>query len=608
MTTAFLSLAAARRAASFSIYLALALVAACGDDGGDDGGGGGDPLGVTIVAPADGDAVPDGTLTVQIETSGAPGRVAFLVDDVERGDFAAGTFPWTTSSFSDGPHTLVAEAFRGGQSVRSAPVEVTVDKVAPTLVGRAPEAGSDVFDLTGDIVAEFDEPVRAADPSAAVSVIAETRSCEAPPCAELPLDVEVTFERDSLLARLVTFPPGGVLPVDLRVRVGNGVTDLAGNPLVTEGMAGSWVFGAPAWIPFGARVVLGTTILESADGPTLTVGPLGTPYVLWPGSDPVDLSDDVRLFAYRDFWGLVGSVNGGVDLDVEATDLAVNADGDVFVAFGGRRVADGPLVVVRRQEGAGFVDLADREPFLLADEPAGTQVVNLELAVGPGERGELALMIETLAEDTTRRVRVWRHNGTDWIGVGGDVPEAGSEARLAVDDQDRALVASLRPVEGSDDADVVLRRFELVAGVGSWVEVGRPLFHGGGAFAFAVDADGRPFLAVRDGLSARPWILEGDDWQRLPGAGIEGAFPALAFDASGALVLGTSREAGRWEPDGASFLFDSYGDAEVEEPPQATAGMTLGLAPDGRVLRGASDFQRELRVFRFNEPIGADGD
>lgn len=597
-----------------SRLLALALLApaaatatavtGCGDDGGDDGGGGGDPLGVTLVDPADGAFLRDQTLMVRVETTGAPDRVAFLVDDVERDVFGpTGVLDWATSSFADGAHVLVAEAQRGGETVRSAAVNVTIDKVAPTLVGRAPEAGSDVFELTGDIVAEFDEPVRAADPDAAVSVIAETQSCPTPPCAEIPLDVTVTFDDDAeaLVARLTSFPPSAFLPVDLRVRVGNGVTDRAGNPLVTEGMAGSWAFGAPAWVPFGARVVLGTSILESGDGPTLTVGPDGTPYVLWLGSDPVDLSDDVRLFSYEGFWALEGQAAQALGLDVEATDLAVAASGDVYVAMGGRRVAGGPLVAVRRWDGTSFLDLPDPVPAILSGEPEGTQVVNVEVAVGAAEEADPLLLVETLGDDATRRVRAFRHDGADWVALGGDVPGGGADARLAVDSRGRALVASLRPVEGSDDADVLVHRHDEIGG--AWEQLGDALFHGGGAFAFAVDVGDRPFVAVRQGLASLPWVLDGDGWERLPGPGVEGGAPALAFDGDGVLVLGTTREAARWEPDGTGFLFDTYGDPDVEAPPEATPGLTLGLAPNGLVLRGASDFRRELQIFRFNEPL-----
>jgi hypothetical protein len=94
---------------------------------------------VTITAPAEGATVA-GTvpITVQAQDAGGLSRVELFVDGLKKSTDTSPpfSFAWNSTTVSDGTHTLTTRATDAcGNTATSAPVDVTVDNVAPCQPG-----------------------------------------------------------------------------------------------------------------------------------------------------------------------------------------------------------------------------------------------------------------------------------------------------------------------------------------------------------------------------------------------------------------------------------------------------------------------------------------
>ncbi|HJK98540.1 MAG TPA: Ig-like domain-containing protein, partial [Polyangiaceae bacterium LLY-WYZ-14_1] len=613
---------------------------ACGDDGGgpsagDDDDDANQPLSVSLVRPAGSTLLAaEETLTVEITTTGAPDRTVLLVDgEPNRGFPVSGILVWDPASFTPGDHEIAARAFRDEgtddeETAESGSVTVTIDRTLPTITDRTPAAGSDEFDLRDTIEVTLSEPVDAENVDEGIDVTAAPSFCSAPPCPSRPLDLDVTLSEDgtSILARLVDVPGSSELPVDLSVRVGQPLRDLAGNP-VDEGQ--NWTFQVPPWLDFAGPMVLGTVGAMGLDsivgGPRFEIAPDGTPYALWAGEAPGGGQDQSRLFRFRGSWDPRPDDLGLTGIDFADVDLALDTSGQALIAVGGTNTVEGGATVdVRRFTGAAYQALGAPERF---DGTEGTAppVVAVDLAIAPPPAGSstgiptlLVTSDEPTEEGVERRLSVYQFAGLDWVQVGTDVVVGSplddlAAGQLVVDSMGRPVVAYRSATTVADELVVRLRRFEAP----DWVELDFDELHTGVDFGFAIDELDRFFVVVKDGPDMVPFLFTpGSPPRPLPEGRLLGATAKVGTDGAGRVTVATELELLRWgrrggDPDDLVVLGFGNADRAPFEPhncgggfADVTPGAALAVAPDGTVLRGSVCDTGSIwnaQVQRFNE-------
>jgi hypothetical protein len=210
--------------AGLSALLALLLAAQTGCGNSKD-------LSVTITSP-DTDTVHVRTsLTVQIFVEGEPDALDLMKDGEPLARLPVPyQYLWDVSALAEGEYTLTARATRGDTVVESPPLQVVVDRTAPTLLSRtpAPESGGE---WTGAISFTTSEPLH---PSSVTDATVLLRTSDGKALRKL-----LVLTGDGSTVELRVAQPLS-LPSRLEAVITAGVTDLAGNPLLGSNVAWSW--------------------------------------------------------------------------------------------------------------------------------------------------------------------------------------------------------------------------------------------------------------------------------------------------------------------------------------------------------------------------------
>jgi hypothetical protein len=305
------------------------------------------------------------------------------------------TYTWDTRLEAEGTYAVSARATLGGRSFGSPAVTVVVDRTAPTVVSRSPAPGASGVVLRGlSIEAVFSEPLRASTVAAgSVEVTA----------AQQPVAVTPSLSADGRTLRLL-LGEKPALPATLGVKLGSGLTDLAGNPVAA---AGAWSFSLPEWLAMPSP--------QSAPGltqrpfPSLALDENGRPIMAWTESIN-GAAGDVRVrrwngMAWEDMGGALSGLPGSTR--TEMTALAADRSGEVVVSWAERvDNADHFNIYVRRWTGmtwepleGGLVANAKLgQPHVVIDEGGG-----LYVAYGQWDIGS---------------VYVYKWSGTVWQRIG----------------------------------------------------------------------------------------------------------------------------------------------------------------------------------------------
>jgi hypothetical protein len=356
------------------------------------------------------------------------------------------TYTWDAYQEPEGTYAVSARATVGGRSFGSPAVTVVVDRTAPTVVSRSPVPGATGVVLRGlSIEAVFSEPLLA---STVVPGSVEVTAAQQP----VVVTPGLSGDGRTLSLTLGTRP---ALPATLGVRLGSGLTDLAGNPVT---VAGTWSFSLPEWLAMESP--------QSAPGltqrpfPSMALDENGRPIVAWTESIN-EAPGDVRVrrwngTAWEDMGGPLSGVPGSTQAWTPS--LAVNGAGVTVVAWD-ERVDDAynSNIYVRRWTGTTWEPLEGgltgnrklSSPYVVVDSSgtpfvaygggginnvyrwSGTawqfigelrgQLLSLELT----ESGVPVVALETGTDIKTLEVKRW---GVDaWESLGAGIRVAGSE-------------------------------------------------------------------------------------------------------------------------------------------------------------------------------------
>ncbi|MFO7543869.1 MAG: Ig-like domain-containing protein [Trueperaceae bacterium] len=539
-----------------------------------------DALGVRLSTPST-DAFTNGTITLQAAvTGGVATTVDLLVnDDVLATLTSPFLFLWDTTAEPEGAYELRARATFDGQSVTSTPRVVTVDRTAPVVVGRTPNAGSEDVSVDALFEVTFSEPVLANTVGNDSVTVADVGGTE--------LAKTLTLAPDALSLRVDLLSVPNV-PNSLTITLTSAITDRAGNALALP--TGAWSFELPAWFDVGGALSAhaGST---DAGRPSLAISDAGVPTVAWSESDGIAVGVHVRRWTGT-AWSTLGSpVSAKAGMDIFAPSLALDDAGNPVVAWtevgkgevyihvqrwtgraweplGGALSAgtgstdagppslrlDGtgnPLVAwherdgatnvfniyVRRWTGTAWASFGDA----LSARTGTTHALRPSLEVD-GNGQPLVAWEEQETEAGTFHVRVHRWTGSDWLGVGGFLSSVVGDtpagfASLAVSSTGDPVVAW---DEGAPQAawDVYVRQRTA----GSWNALGpkqtaHPDDPDAQVPSLRLDGDDVPVLAWEEhqNVYVRRW--NGTDWTALGDAvdraGTVARGVVLALDANG---------------------------------------------------------------------------
>lgn len=252
-----------------SLWLAGALAAAaigCSD------GGGTAPSKVSIVSPASPVYLRGGELQILVFVDGVPERVDLHKDGGPWANLGAnGPFQltWAADGEPERVHRFVARALLEGRWHESAPLEVFVDRTAPTLVTTSPRDGATRVPLDARLTLTFSERF---DPGSTAGAVTVRAGGEPPP---LTLHPDPTARVLSIEIEGGLSGSGGVT-----VEVGPPLRDLAGNTMAPATLT----YSLPVWSELGGgpHAPAGALRALVGDGPSavtesawLTPGDLG---------------------------------------------------------------------------------------------------------------------------------------------------------------------------------------------------------------------------------------------------------------------------------------------------------------------------------------------
>jgi hypothetical protein len=239
-------------------------------------GCGGKDLSVTITSPSTDKAYVRLGLAVQLFVDGgSPDTVDLLLDGQPLARLTAPyAYVWDVSSLAEGEYTLTARATRGGTTVDSKPLQVVVDRTPPVLLSQTPDPEGH-GEWTGAISFTASEPLHPA------TVTDATVRLRTPEGQSIRKQLQLTA--DGVTVELRVDQPLR-LPSRLEASLAAGITDLAGNALLTP--SATWAWDVPAARLLGEtplaedRIVgssLQTSLLMPAEGPPLIAYEAWTP-------------------------------------------------------------------------------------------------------------------------------------------------------------------------------------------------------------------------------------------------------------------------------------------------------------------------------------------
>lgn len=281
---------------------------------------------VRWVSPSQGTAYVKDSVQLQVSVEGGADFVELLKGTAVLARLAGPSYQytWDTTQVPEGEYQLTARAKLGSATFTSPVTTLTVDRTAPTVQTRTPEAGATNVPVRQTLQVSFSEALKASsvtDASVVVSVggmsIAKTLSLSAD-------------------GKTLTLNPTAPLPVSSAVTISLGMAtaplmDLAGNMLASST---AWTFSVPTWLPLGGALsaVSGNTPAENV---AMMVGVDGNPVVAW--AEP-DSSGVKNIYARRwngttweELGGALSGVDGSTSADMPA--MAITPDNQLYLLW-----------------------------------------------------------------------------------------------------------------------------------------------------------------------------------------------------------------------------------------------------------------------------------
>lgn len=517
-------------------------------------------LAVSIVSPA-GPVLTNGVrplpVQVAVNTGGLlPDKLELLLDGtvvatLDRSDRA----DVTLYSVSEGTHQLTARLSLGGQTLTSAPISVTIERVAPTVVSRTPAPGGFGGAAT-PIRAVFSEAVLPASLTEASVVLRAGGAV---------VGRTVTLSDDGRTLSITPSPPLSV-PSAPEVTLTSGITDLAGNGLVLDGTPWAWTLSV--WTPIGGPAEGSDFHPGGTPAPRMVLGTDGQPIVAFAAtakSSRTQLDDlVVRRWngsAWVNLGGPFSAVTVGSGLDatsVACVSLALDPAGHPVVVW--------DEATGNSAEGfpTGYAYYARRYNPGTAhwDElgPNGGQIDTRSSLYGPCSGLPTSLAVDragrpVVAYYTENGLFVKRFDNGAWTGIG---PAGGRLGTPSYAGFALALTSGNDPVVAWGDQNAGTTRVSrYVSATDSWSTVGpeNGSVRAGGLIVsvpqLLLDASDQPLLSgtVRVPYGANVttggvtvFRYSGATWQevgpRAAGYGVaEGQLATVALDGSGHPVL-----------------------------------------------------------------------
>ncbi|MFY1828828.1 Ig-like domain-containing protein [Myxococcus fulvus] len=508
----------------------------------------------------------NGGVDLQVELTGAsPEKVELLVD----GSAVETLLPpyrlhLDTQTLSEGDRELLVRTTLGSRIFLSEPRLLRVDRTPPAFVSRHPAPGDRLVPVQQVVRAEFSKEL---DPATvhgnSVRLEAESKV----------ITGEVALSSD---AKVLTIRPTALLPKDVSVRVvlDSSVTDLAGNPIQTEGSEWSWV--APGFLPLGSSFLPGSMESSAPTNPDLLVPKSGGPIAIW--------GDNVSQRLYARQWSGVSWEPMGEPVSISGTFSFLESTLDVedrpVVAW----LDDTSVVIdIRRWTGSAWVPMGEAIP-------SSTNYL-WALSLRTDGEGQWFLSYATYQE-----FFVWKWDGTAWMRLA--LFKAAEGWKVAMPCMELDVAGNPVVIWGEmDSASKVLRYETRWWDGGAWRTVPGSVTYPG-AFGWGVGAPGHPLMWVgtSTGASIRAWT--GTGWSQL-GASFEERFPGdaravvrrFALDSSGALVvlLGEAEGAEQYETLHMRKLVDGEWlplEGLLRPSPGSTPNPAsqLEITPEGRFL------------------------
>ncbi len=507
---------------------------------------------LVISAPATG-LHTNGTVNVTVMLAGGdtpPAPIAILENGATIATISAPfAYAWDTTTVPEGTYTLVAQTTVGGRVTASSPINIVVDRTAPTILSLTPSPAAVGVVFSAPIGVVFSEPILAAAfPAGAVTMTSGATSVAA----------TASLATDGTTATVKLNDPSTVLlPTTLIAAFAATITDLAGNKLVQP--IAPWQWTVPDWIK---------TASFAANGiPYLAVDPKGTPFIAYGTTTPQansTLAYGVSVSRYDgQTWKDLTLPTSPTSTSSTGYSLAVDASGHPTAAW--LETDTGGLTVhVATSDGAKWTPLPALDAFAAPGTHAESPVLKLDSKGSP--------------------VVAWREetgSGSDifvghWTGSAWDKSFGG----LGFDGV--ATVFGLDLVLGPNDSPVVGWFTAQGVGVATWATTWTRSTdsHSGSSPSIGIDAAGKPLIVVRHG-GIGVQVLTGAQWQGEPTTPVpaapNGQNPALAMtpahqpvvgwlDTTGPNKFGLARWNGTNKWDTRAGLFHGAGTLDIAVP------------------------------------------
>jgi Bacterial Ig-like domain/Bacterial Ig domain len=512
----------------------------------------GTPLPTLRIASPASNTSTNGIVAVAVDVTGgtAPAAIQLLEDGNVLATLdspAPYTFSWDTKGIADGTHTLVAKATVDGESIASAPVTITVDRTAPTVVATTPAPGATNVVLRAPIVVTFSEPILASSFTAS-AVTLQVGGAVVPTTPTLSSD---GMSATIAIADLSSF----ALPATFSVALATTITDLVGNALTVP--TAPWTWSVPDWIKYAP--IASTTV------PAVAVGPSFQPVMAYTrciasGSTCVD--DLFVAASDGQAWNSLGQVPnligpGSLDLD---------AQGHAVVAGIGAVGGSLPSLLLATWNGSAWDSSISPLGIDTTYEFTASPIVRLD----PSGRPVVAWKDAVTA--TEADVGVARWTGTSWDRSFGKfgLTSAGS-ASLILDGSGNPIVGFT--VGGTGFLSLPTASFRAWGGT-AWTSGGSILL---GEPFVAIDQASEPMMvagATVDHYSSGAWLSAIS--MAVPASSNSGGFhlatgldhkPVVAWlDTTGTVEVGLARWTGtQWNA--RAGLFNAAGVVATTEAP-----------------------------------------
>jgi hypothetical protein len=519
---------------------------------------------------------------IQVEALGdAVSQVELLKDGEPLASLSAPyAYTWDTTTVPEGTHVLTARVTQRGQTFISGPLEVVVDRTAPTVVSRRPVPG-DTAEWDGVISFTASEPL---NPFSLTdeSVTLREDGAEIRGKPRLSLDAKTV---EVVLRQPLT------LPSDFSLSLAPGLTDLAGNPLVITGEAWSWT--APTW-----RLLKAPTqeSRRAFSHPPSLVLDGEEPVLGFTEVNDLPLGEDLGGETVVTRW--TGAGWERFPRITEATGrtwLATDGRDGLFLAGSGAAVSDSVPFHVLRWDGRGWPAVAPPKYLSIRRMQEEWLTDGVRLAVTPSGSPLLSWEIASIPDPSATHPTVERVEAGAWAPVWSleTAPFSASSLALTVDAGGTPWMVH---VEHGTPSRTYVSRWDGTA----FVKLGGSLEEDAGSPAstaaadLKVDASGTPYLVRRDAARLYLQRWNGTRWETLSSQEAPGTinqdperdFVSLVLAADGRAYVAWAH---RPSPEEAELRVDVWNGTTLVSalsglPAHPRNGVTLALDAHGRPM------------------------